>query len=56
MILKSNLKENQITSKIKNFGGKMLDNYFEYKKHKTDFRTEVVAGITTFLTCLYNVS
>ena len=28
----------------------MLDNYFNYKKHKTDFRTEVIAGVTTFLT------
>ena len=31
----------------------MLDNYFNYKKHKTDFRTEVVAGISTFLTMAY---
>jgi len=30
-----------------------LDNYFNYKKHKTDFRTEVVAGISTFLTMAY---
>ena len=30
----------------------MLDNYFNYKKHKTDFRTEVIAGVTTFLTRL----
>ena len=28
----------------------MLDKYFEYKKHKTDFKTEVIAGTTTFLT------
>ena len=27
----------------------MLDKYFEYKKHKTDFKTEVIAGVTTFL-------
>ena len=33
----------------------MLDKYFEYKKHKTDFRTEVIAGVTTFLTMAYNV-
>ena len=26
----------------------MLDKYFEYKKHKTDFKTEVIAGTTTF--------
>ena len=31
----------------------MLDKYFDYKKHKTDFKTEVVAGITTFLTMAY---
>ena len=31
-------------------GGQMLDNYFNYKKHKTDFKTEVIAGTTTFLT------
>ncbi len=31
----------------------MLDNYFDYKKHKTDFRTEVIAGVTTFLTMAY---
>ncbi len=31
----------------------MLDKYFEYKKHKTDFRTEVIAGVTTFLTMAY---
>ena len=31
----------------------MLENYFNYKKHKTDFRTEVVAGVTTFLTMAY---
>ena len=28
----------------------MLEKYFEYKKHKTDFKTEVIAGTTTFLT------
>ena len=31
----------------------MLDNYFDYKKHKTDFKTEVIAGTTTFLTMAY---
>ena len=31
----------------------MLDKYFEYKKHKTDFKTEVTAGVTTFLTMAY---
>ncbi len=31
----------------------MLDKYFEYKKHKTNFKTEVVAGVSTFLTMAY---
>ena len=31
----------------------MLDKYFEYRKHKTNFNTEVRAGITTFLTMAY---
>ena len=31
----------------------MLDNYFNYKKHKTDFKTEVMAGVSTFLTMAY---
>ena len=31
----------------------MLDKYFEYRKHKTTFNTEVVAGVTTFLTMAY---
>ncbi len=31
----------------------MLDNYFKYKKHRTDFRTEVMAGTSTFLTMCY---
>ncbi len=31
----------------------MLEKYFEYKKHKTNFRTEVIAGVTTFLTMAY---
>lgn len=31
----------------------MLENYFNYKKHKTDFRTEVMAGVATFLTMAY---
>ena len=41
-----------VTSK-KNKGEFMLENYFEYKKHKTDFKTEVTAGFTTFLTMAY---
>jgi AGZA family xanthine/uracil permease-like MFS transporter len=31
----------------------MLEKYFNYKKHKTDFNTEVRAGVTTFLTMAY---
>ena len=31
----------------------MLDKYFEYRKHKTNFNTEVRAGVTTFLTMAY---
>ena len=31
----------------------MLENYFNYKKHKTNFKTEVIAGTTTFLTMAY---
>tara|TARA_Y100001936_G_scaffold251565_1_gene308000 strand:+ start:224 stop:1510 length:1287 start_codon:yes stop_codon:yes gene_type:complete len=31
----------------------MLENYFNYKKHKTDFKTEVIAGVSTFLTMAY---
>ena len=31
----------------------MMDKYFEYRKHKTTFRTEVIAGVTTFLTMAY---
>ena len=31
----------------------MLDKYFNYKKYKTNFKTEVVAGVSTFLTMAY---
>ena len=31
----------------------MLDKYFNYKKYKTDFQTEVIAGVSTFLTMAY---
>jgi AGZA family xanthine/uracil permease-like MFS transporter len=31
----------------------MMDKYFNYKKHGTDFNTEVRAGTTTFLTMCY---
>ena len=31
----------------------MMDKYFDYRKHKTDFQTEVIAGVSTFLTMAY---
>jgi adenine/guanine/hypoxanthine permease len=31
----------------------MLEKYFNYKQNKTDFKTEVIAGVTTFLTMAY---
>ena len=31
----------------------MLNNYFKYRQNKTNFKTEVVAGVTTFLTMAY---
>jgi len=31
----------------------MLDKYFKYKQNKTNFKTEVIAGVTTFLTMAY---
>ena len=31
----------------------MMDKYFNYKKHGTNFQTEVRAGVTTFLTMAY---
>ena len=31
----------------------MMDKYFDYRKHKTDFKTEVIAGWSTFLTMAY---
>ena len=27
--------------------------YFDYRKHKTNFKTEVIAGVSTFLTMAY---
>ena len=30
-----------------------LENYFRLKEHKTDVRTEILAGITTFMTMAY---
>ena len=31
----------------------MFEKYFEFKKNKTDLRTEILAGVTTFLTMAY---
>ena len=31
----------------------MFDKYFNYRKHKTNFKTEVIAGVSTFLTMAY---
>ena len=31
----------------------MLEKYFQIKQRKTDIRTEVIAGLTTFLTMAY---
>ncbi len=33
----------------------MLDSFFKLKEHKTDVKTEVIAGVTTFLTMAYIV-
>ena len=52
-ILKSIFRKKNQISPLNNKGGKMLDKYFNYKKHKTDFKTEVIAGVTTFLTMAY---
>ena len=31
----------------------MFEKYFDYKKNKTTYKTEVLAGVTTFLTMAY---
>ena len=31
----------------------MMDKYFNYRKNKTTFKTEIIAGVTTFLTMAY---
>ena len=31
----------------------MLDNFFKFKENETDFKTEIIAGITTFLAMAY---
>ena len=33
----------------------MFENYFKFKQNKTNLKTEVTAGITTFDYGLYNV-
>jgi len=30
-----------------------MEHYFEFSKYKTDFKTEIIAGITTFLATMY---
>ena len=30
-----------------------MEDYFEFDRNRTDFRTEIVAGITTFLATMY---
>ncbi len=37
----------------KTVGGWIVDNFFKLKDHNTNLRTEVIAGITTFLTMSY---
>ena len=32
----------------------MLEKIFKLKENKTDVRTEIIAGITTFMTMAYN--
>jgi len=34
-------------------GGNWFERYFEFDKYKTDMRTEILAGITTFMTMAY---
>ena len=31
----------------------MMDKYFNYRKNKTTFKTEIIAGVTTFMTMAY---
>ena len=37
-------------------GGTVIGRFFELAAHKTDVRTEVIAGITTFLAMAYFVA
>ena len=50
-----NFFKSKIENRVKKNKGEkiMMDKYFEYKKNKTNFRTEVIAGVTTFLTMAY---
>src|SRR5690554_4436152 len=34
-------------------GGKSMEKFFKLKEHNTDIKTEVLAGITTFMTMAY---
>tara|TARA_B100000214_G_scaffold374278_1_gene356568 strand:- start:4223 stop:5584 length:1362 start_codon:yes stop_codon:yes gene_type:complete len=45
------LKENQLSIILRR--KIMFEKYFDYKGNKTDFKTEVIAGVTTFLTMAY---
>ncbi len=36
-------------------GGTVLERFFQLSEHRTDFKTEVLAGVTTFLTMAYIV-
>jgi len=31
----------------------MLNNFFKFKENGTDFKTEIIAGVTTFLAMAY---
>jgi len=31
----------------------MIKEYFQFEKYNTDFKTEVIAGLTTFLASMY---
>ena len=33
----------------------MMNKYFEYRTHKTNFKPAVIAGVTTFLTVAYSM-
>ena len=55
MLIKNSFERKLLieSNNYRSIGGQMLENYFNYKKHNTDFKTEVIAGTTTFLTMAY---